>query len=146
MTPAGWTRRWPPSKWGSRARRDRPSRGTTPPPRSFQLGRYAEARQRYLEARQRADGSLRTKIDYALGNTALALGDIPGAIRSYDDCLASTAGGAALDAVRRDAAINRRFALEQAQSLAVPQDAELRRPAAVPAAGPAERPKPPWQR
>ncbi|MFI5458549.1 MAG: VWA domain-containing protein [Isosphaerales bacterium] len=88
----------------------------------FQLGRYAEARQRYLEARQRAVGSLRTKIDYALGNTALAMGDVPGAISAYDACLASTDGGAALDAVRRDAAINRRFALEQAQSLAVPQD------------------------
>jgi len=88
----------------------------------FQLGRYAEARQRYLEARRRAGGSLRTKIDYALGNTALALADIPGAISSYDACLASTERGAALDAVRSDAKINRRFALEQAQSLAIPQD------------------------
>ena len=65
---------------------------------------------------------LRTKIDYALGNTALAEGDIPGAIRSYDDCVASTARGAALDAVRRDAAINRSFALEQPQSLSAPED------------------------
>jgi len=88
----------------------------------FQLGRYAEARLRYLEARQRAGGSLRTKIDCALGNTALALGDIPEAISSYDACLASTEGGTALDAVRLDAAINRRFALEQAQSLAIPKD------------------------
>jgi Ca-activated chloride channel family protein len=89
---------------------------------AFQLGRYAEARQLYFEARSRAGGSLRTKIDYALGNTALALGDIPGAISSYDACLASTEGGAALDAVRRDAAINRRFALEQARSLAISHD------------------------
>ena len=88
----------------------------------FQLGRYDEARQLYLEARERAEPFLRTKIDYALGNTALAEGDIPGAIRSYDECVASTARGAALEAVRRDAAINRRFALEQPQSLAVPQD------------------------
>jgi Ca-activated chloride channel homolog len=87
----------------------------------FQLGRYAEARQRYLEARFYADRALRTKIDYALGNTALAQGDIPGAISAYDECLASTSRGAALDGVRRDAAINRRFALEQAQSLAVPE-------------------------
>ena len=65
---------------------------------------------------------MRTKIDYAIGNTALAEGDIPGAIRSYDECLASTARGAALDAIRRDAAINRSFALEQPQSLAAPQD------------------------
>ena len=65
---------------------------------------------------------LRTKIDYAIGNTALAEGDIPGAIRSYDECLASTVRGPDLDAVRRDAAINRSFALEQPQSLAAPED------------------------
>jgi Ca-activated chloride channel family protein len=65
---------------------------------------------------------LRTKIDFALGNTALAEGDIPGAIRSYDECVSSTARGAGLAAVRRDAEINRRFALEQPQSLSVPQD------------------------
>jgi Ca-activated chloride channel family protein len=87
----------------------------------FQLGRYTEARQRYLDARERAGSFLRTKIDYALGNTALAGGDIPGAIRSYDDCLASSAPGAALNAVRRDAAINRQFALEQPQSPSLPQ-------------------------
>ena len=89
---------------------------------SFQLKRYGDARQLYLGARQRAGRALRVKIDYALGNAALALGDIPGAISSYDACLDSTARGAALDVVRQDAAINRRFALEQAQSLAVPQD------------------------
>jgi Ca-activated chloride channel homolog len=88
----------------------------------FQLGRYDEARQRYLEARERANSFLRTKIDYAVGNTALAEGDIPGAIRSYDECVASTARGAALEAVRRDAEINRKFALAQPQSLSVPQD------------------------
>ena len=33
----------------------------------FQLGRYDEARQRYLEARERANAFLRTKIDFALG-------------------------------------------------------------------------------
>ena len=88
----------------------------------YQLGRYGEAHQLYQEARERAAHYLRTKIDYAIGNTALAEGDIPGAIHSYDECLASTARGAALDAVRRDAAINRSFALEQPQSLAAPQD------------------------
>jgi Ca-activated chloride channel homolog len=87
----------------------------------FRLERYADARQRYLEARERADSSLLTKIDYALGNTALIQGDIPAAIASYDECLASTAASRALDQVRSDAAINRRFALEQAQALAVPQ-------------------------
>jgi Ca-activated chloride channel homolog len=88
----------------------------------YQLGRYGEAHEHYLEASERADIYLRTKIDYAIGNTAIAEGDIPGAIRSYDECLASTARGAALDAVRRDAAINRSFALEQPQSLAAPED------------------------
>jgi Ca-activated chloride channel family protein len=86
----------------------------------FQMGHYREAQQRYLEARARANSFLRTKIDYALGNTALALGDIPGAIRSYGDCVASTARGAALEAVRRDAAINRQFAIEHQRSLSLP--------------------------
>jgi Ca-activated chloride channel family protein len=88
----------------------------------FRLGRFEDARRRYLESRQRADASLRTKIDYALGNTALALSDIPRAISSYDDCIASTSPGADLDAVRQDAKINRAYAYQQqAQSLAVPQ-------------------------
>ncbi len=60
----------------------------------FQLHRYAEARERYLEARLRASPILRIKIDYALGNTALALGELAAAIKSYDDCLSTTAGGA----------------------------------------------------
>ena len=80
----------------------------------FQLQRHDEARQQYQEARERADAGLRVKIDYALGNVALALGDIPGAVEHYDHCLSSTAGGAGLAAVRQDAAINREFALEQA--------------------------------
>ena len=88
----------------------------------FQLGRYDLARQRYREARERANAFLCTKIDYALGNTALVEGDIAGAVRKYDECVASTARGAALDAVRRDAAINRQFALAQPQSLSAPQD------------------------
>jgi Ca-activated chloride channel family protein len=88
----------------------------------FQLGRYDLARERYREARERAGSFLRTKIDFALGNTALAEGDIPGAIRSYDDCVLSTARGADLETVRRDAAINRRFALEQQQALAARHD------------------------
>ncbi len=87
----------------------------------FRLGRYDEALQRYREARQLADSSLKTKIDYTLGNTSLALGDIPGAIHSYDECIASTARGAELDSVRHDAAINRDFANRQAQSPSIPQ-------------------------
>src|SRR5262249_44955126 len=78
----------------------------------FRLGRYEEARDRYAEARDRADEALRTKIDYAMGNTALALGDVTGAIAAYDACIASTAGGDGLEAVRQDAEINRKFAYE----------------------------------
>jgi Ca-activated chloride channel family protein len=80
----------------------------------FQLERYPEALERYQEARSRADVSLRTKIDFALGNTALALGDLAGAVEHYDHCIGSTARGAGLDIVRESAAINRQFALEQA--------------------------------
>jgi Ca-activated chloride channel family protein len=82
----------------------------------YQLGRFAEALALYQEARPRAGAGLRTKIDYALGNTALALGDIPGALQSYEDCLASRVSGAAYDAVRRDAAINREFAVRHASA------------------------------
>ncbi len=87
----------------------------------FQLQRYEEARQRYEEARDRASAALRTKIDYALGNTVLVLGDVAGAVEHYDNCVASTAAGAGLDAVRQDAAINRQFALEQAPPSIAPQ-------------------------
>ncbi len=82
----------------------------------FQMGRYAEAGGAYQQARTRADAALRTKIDYGLGNTLLCLGDLAGAIQEYDACLASTARGPGLDAVRRDAAVNRRFAIERLRS------------------------------
>lgn len=82
----------------------------------YRLGQYAEAHAGYLEARARAGSALRTKIDFALGNSALATGDVAAAIGHYDDCLASTAFGEALDAVRQDAAINREFAVAQAQA------------------------------
>ena len=88
----------------------------------YQLGRYDEALLRYREARERADPGLRTKIDYSLGNTALALGDVAAALRHYDACLASTARGAPFNAVRRDAAINRRFAVEQGARPSTPPD------------------------
>jgi Ca-activated chloride channel family protein len=87
----------------------------------FQLGRFEKAQERYTEARQLADLPLQTKIDFAQGNTHLALGDIPAAIAAYDRCLASTARGAAMDSVRSDAAINRRFAIDQSQSLTTPE-------------------------
>lgn len=79
----------------------------------YQLGRHAEAVARYQEARELAGPVLRTKIDFAIGNAAVGLGDLPGAIRSYDACIASTARGEGLDAVRADAAENRRFVLER---------------------------------
>lgn len=88
----------------------------------YQLGRYDDALLRYREARERADSGLRTKIDYAMGNTTLALGDVAAALRHYDACLASTVRGASFDAVRRDAAINRRFAVEQGARPSIPPD------------------------
>jgi Ca-activated chloride channel family protein len=89
----------------------------------FQMGRFAEAIGFYQESRRRSDAPLRTKIDYALGNALLCLGDLAGAVRSYDECLASTARGPGLDAVRGDAAVNRQFAIEKLQS-ALSQGAE----------------------
>jgi Ca-activated chloride channel family protein len=83
----------------------------------YRLRRPAEALARYQEARDRAGPALRTKIDYALGNTALALGDIRAALRHYDDCLASTVQGAAYNQIRSFARENRRFAEEQADRL-----------------------------
>lgn len=88
----------------------------------FRLERYQEAMTRYGEARERADSRLRTKIDFALGNTSLALGDVAAALEHYDQCLASTTRGTGLDAVRRDAAINRRYAEEQSPPPPVPPD------------------------
>lgn len=75
----------------------------------FQLGRYQEALKHYAAARDHADARLRATIDFALGNTAFALGDHAGALRHYDDCLASKVIGAGAAALRRDAAINRKF-------------------------------------
>ena len=86
----------------------------------FRLGQFDAARQAYSEARGLADSALRTKIDFALGNTSLALGDIGAAIAAYDDCIGSKARGARLDDVRKDAAVNREFAIA-AQSPAMPQ-------------------------
>jgi len=88
----------------------------------YSLGRPAEAVDRYRKAREHAGAALRTKIDFALGNAAVALGDLPAAIRSYDACIASAARGEALDAVRDDAAANRRFVLERLRESTAEQD------------------------
>jgi Ca-activated chloride channel family protein len=82
----------------------------------FQLGQFSEAMALYQAASEHAGAALRTKIDYALGNCALCLGDLSAAVENYDRCLASTAEGDDLDGVRRDAEINRRFAIERAAS------------------------------
>ncbi|WP_435005404.1 VWA domain-containing protein [Tundrisphaera lichenicola] len=87
----------------------------------FQLRRYREAIVRYEEARERGDGGLATKIDYALGNAYLALGEVPEALAHYDACIDSKWPGLPFDAVRRDAAENRAFAV--AQSPPPPEDA-----------------------
>ena len=79
----------------------------------FQLRRYPEAIVRYEEARSRGDGGLATKIDYALGNAHLALGEVPEALAHYDACIASDWPGAAFDAVRGYATENRAFAVSR---------------------------------
>jgi Ca-activated chloride channel family protein len=79
----------------------------------FQLRRYLEAITRYEEARELGDVGLSIKIDYALGNAHLAIGDIAGAIASYENCVASTRSGPTFDAVRNDARENREFAAKR---------------------------------
>lgn len=88
----------------------------------YQLGRHAEAALRYQEARLTAAPALRTKIDYALGNVTLSLGDLAAAVRFYDSCLSSTAWAPGLDVIRRDAAVNRSFALERLRESLAQQD------------------------
>lgn len=86
----------------------------------YQLGQYEEARNFYLVARPRAGSALRVKIEYALGNTALAVNDLTAATRHYDACIGSKGGGGELDRVRRDASDNRRFVEEQMRSARTP--------------------------
>jgi Ca-activated chloride channel family protein len=74
----------------------------------YRLGRFDEADARYHEARDRADEATRPLVDYALGNTALARGAVAEAIAHYDRCLDSARD----PALRRDAEINRQFAVE----------------------------------
>ena len=76
----------------------------------YQLGRFDEARDRYLDADRTADPGLRMKIDYALGNVAVARRAIPEALQRYDACLAAKVDGAAFDRIRGFAVENRAFA------------------------------------
>jgi Ca-activated chloride channel homolog len=93
---------------------------------------------------------MRTKIDYALGNTALALGDVAVAIGHYDSCLTSRVPGAVYDAVRSDAAINRAFALKLSSSKQPPpkpdEDPESPKRKSPPEGPPPPSPKPKRQR
>ncbi len=81
----------------------------------YQLRRFDDAETYYRRSLVIANPSLRTKIEFGLGNVALSRGDFTGAILHYDKCLASTASGADLDRVREDAAENKRFAEEHAR-------------------------------
>jgi Ca-activated chloride channel family protein len=83
----------------------------------FQLGRFEEAEQAYQLARTKSNAALTVKIDFSLGNTALARGELFNAIKHYDACIASTTRGADLDEVRHRAAANRRFVEEQSRKL-----------------------------
>ena len=77
----------------------------------YAMGRYPEAIDRYLEAREFANVDLKIKLDYAVGNASLMANDPESAIEYYDECLASKRQSAVLNAVRRDAKINRDYAL-----------------------------------
>ena len=90
----------------------------------FQLRRFPEAIARYGEARTLAGADLVPKVDFALGNAHLALGDLATALTHYDACIASTSGGPGVDAVRRDAAINRAFVVERIKPPPTPPEPE----------------------
>jgi Ca-activated chloride channel family protein len=79
----------------------------------YQLGRDAEAIVRYREARARTKNNniMILKIDYGLANALLGSGDLRGSISAYDRCSANKAKGLIADRVRRDAAVNRAFAV-----------------------------------
>ena len=101
-------------------RRARLSLDTTPRPRSFSSIGMPQARERYQEARVRADRRLANEDRLRSRKYVACPGEkSPRRSRSYDDCLGSTAGGRSLDLVRQDAEINRRFAIEQAQAPAI---------------------------
>jgi Ca-activated chloride channel family protein len=78
---------------------------------AFQTGRYAEALNLYQRSLALTDeAGLHMKIAYALGNTHVALGNRPNAIKAYETCMASTVPGPVYDAIRRDADVNKQFA------------------------------------
>ena len=79
----------------------------------FRLRRFSEAIARYEVSRGLADPALMVKIDFALGNAQVGLGDLPAALIHYDRCLASPGEGPEAEGVRRDAAANRAFVAER---------------------------------
>ena len=83
----------------------------------FELGRFPKAVACYDVARDLATRqgwtSLTAKIAYASGNCLAMIGDFAGAIQQYDECLAATSRRSDLSALRRDAAINREYAIAQ---------------------------------
>ena len=81
----------------------------------FQLRRFDEAYSLYEAAREKADPTLKTKIDFALGNTAVSLQQLDAAVSHYDDCIASKSEGDRLNQVRDDALLNKRFVEAQTQ-------------------------------
>ena len=83
----------------------------------YQMKRYRPAIEHYRTARERADEGLRMKIDFALGNAALASGDVRSSLRYYDTCISSKVFGSSYEAIRVDARTNRLFAARQADRL-----------------------------
>ena len=76
----------------------------------YQLGRFDAALALYRRARGVADARLRARIDFAMGNAAVARGAARDALEHYDACLATRATGPDIPTLRRDAELNRRFA------------------------------------
>ncbi|HEU5118782.1 MAG TPA: tetratricopeptide repeat protein, partial [Isosphaeraceae bacterium] len=86
------------------------------------LGRFDEALSRFAEAERLTDSPvLKAKLAYARGNALVAAGRFQEAIFSYDTCLRRAGTEPTLSKMRRDAEINRAFALEH---LPPPPDAE----------------------
>ena len=76
----------------------------------YRMERFGEAKDSYLAARSKAETSFRSKIDYALGNVSLRLGDPASAVDYYAKCLEDAHGEARFESMRQDARINKEFA------------------------------------
>ena len=113
----------------------------------FQLGRFPEAKARYVLARKTASPSLRAKIDYALGNTEAALGRYKEAIPHYDACLSAEDARSDPVSLKPDARINRAFATARLPPSTTPDesgDRTAKAPPPRPRAGDSQAdPRPP---